>query len=168
MGYEANLCSPYYISRPSLKNVSSVFNETEAVTQQRERKEERGDLFAEMFAPREEKAEEAGGPTQPHRPGPQVPWFLALVAATRPPALPFEERRRPRAASSPRSRGGGGRWGAVLSLLRVWRGGNLPAVGGPAFTACKRAGCSPGPRWESRIINRSYRGPGKNAGLSGV
>lgn len=79
MGYEANLCSPYYISRLSLKNVSRVFNETEAVTQQRERKEERGDLFAEMFAQREEKVARGKGPASATFPGPSSALILSLV-----------------------------------------------------------------------------------------
>lgn len=166
MGYEANLCSPYYISRLSLKNVSRDFNETEAVTQQRERKEERGDLFAEMFAQREEKAAGGRGPDSATFPGPSSALILSLVALDHL-SSPLKSTD-VHMASSPQG------WGMpVLSPLIVWRGGRTRQQGGGgwgglAFIARKRAGCSPEPRWESGIINRSYRGLGKNAGLHGV
>lgn len=149
MGYEANLCSPYYISRPSLKNVSRVFNETEAVTQQRERKEERGDLFAEMFAQREENAARGRGQTQPHSRAIECP--DPVLGCTGPPVLTFEEHRRAHGLFSPRLGGS-----CAFPSNHLERRANLPAVGGLAFTAHKRAGCSPEPRWESGIINRSY------------
>lgn len=119
MGYEANLCSLYYISQPSLKNVSRVFNETEAVTQQQERKEERGDLFAKMFAQREEKA--AGGrvPDSASFPQPSNALILSLVAA-RPPVLSFEEHKWQPCTWPPLPLLLGG---ACASPSNVWRGG---------------------------------------------
>lgn len=165
MGSEANLCSPYYISRPSLKNVSRVFNETEAVTQQRERKEERGDLFAEMFAQREERAAGGRGPnsaTFPHHPVPlSCPWSP------------------PDHLSSPLKSIGGGREHGLLSPglgvegclafpSNLWRGGRTRQQWGYWLLLHVREPAAAEPRWESGIINRSYRGLGKNAGLCGV
>ena len=95
--------------------------------------------------------------------------ILALVTA-RPPVLTFEEHRW---WPSPRpllSRAGVGVCVGVATFPSngLERRVSSPAEGRLAFTARKRAGCSPGPRWESGIINRSYRGLGKNAGLRGV
>lgn len=120
MGYEVNLCSPHYISQLSPKNVSRVSNETEAVTQQRERKEEREIYLRRCLFRERRKQPEAGGPTQPHAPQPLHALILSLVAAG-PPVLTFEAGRQPPLPTA-------GDWGAGVFLLIIWRGVSLPAV----------------------------------------
>lgn len=89
---------------------------------------------------------------------------ILSLAAARSPVLTFEEHRQRPRAWSPLSRAGGG-GGALLSPLisgeegEQWGYWLLLHVREPAAAE---------PRWESGIINRSYRGLGKNAGLCGV
>lgn len=116
-----------------------------------------------MFVQREEKAARGRGPNSATCPQPSHALILSLVAAG-PPVLTFEAGRQPPLPTA-------GDWGAGVFLLIIWRGVSLPAVWrgeGLVFTTRKKAGCGPAPRWESAIINRSYLGLGKNAGLHGV
>lgn len=92
MGYEANLCSPYYISRPSLKNVSRVFNEIEAVTQQREKGRKKRFICRDVCSESGESGWRQGADSATF-PLPSSALILSLVEA-RPPVLTFEEQRR--------------------------------------------------------------------------
>lgn len=128
----------------------------------RERERKKEEIYLQRCLLRERrKRPEAGGRLS------RIPGAIKcpdpVLGCTGPPVLTFEEHRRAHGLFSPRLGGS-----CAFPSNHLERRANSPAVGGLAFTAHKRAGCSPEPRWESGIINRSYRGLEKNAGLHGV